>query len=143
MSITAEWRLSELLGCNDNPFDTVILSSGLHVDLTGSEEDIFAGLKRSLELEGSLDRRGITCELKDGGQDCLTCPMYVADRAEEPRAPLCRLGRDQRLMEDRCNELGAERRVAPFIEIAVAAERFMEIGEIEPEYAELLTAVGL
>lgn len=131
------------MGINDDPFDSVILSSGLHVDLTGSEEEVFAGLKRSLELESKLDRRGVTCELKDGGQDCLTCPMYVADRAEEVRAPLCRLGRDQRLMEKRCNELSAVRRDEPFTELAEAVDAFEEIGEIEPEYDELLTAVGL
>lgn len=143
MSIRAEWRLNELLGCDDDPFSKVILSSGLHVDLTGSEEEIFAGLSRSLELEARLFNRGVTCDLKDGGEDCLTCPMYAADREEEPRAPLCRLGRDQRLLETRCGELTTQRLAEPFAELAEAVDEFAEMAEAPPEYAELLTAVGL
>lgn len=143
MSIKSEWRLHELFAADDNPFDKVILSTGLHVDLSGTEDEIFAGIKRSLDLEGRLFNQGITCDLKDGGQDCLECPMYVADRAEEARAPLCRLGRDQRLLEERSVELRAERIVEPFAELAEAVDAFAELAEVPSEYAELLTAAGL
>lgn len=142
MSIRAEWRLNELMGVADDPFDSVVLSTGLTVDLTGTEEEIHEGLRRSLDLEAQLFNAGVTCELKDGGQDCLTCAMYVADRAEEPRAPLCRLGRDQRIMEIKANER-SEARYGPFQELAASVEEFAEIGEIDAEYAELLTVAGL
>lgn len=143
MSVKSEWRLNELLSVDDDPFDKVILTTGLHVDLSGSEEEIFTGIKRSLKLEGRLFNDGVTCELKDGGQDCLECPLYVADRAEEPRAPLCRLGRDQRLLEVCHGELVAKRLAEPFTELAEAADAFAEMAEVSPEYDELLTAVGL
>lgn len=143
MSIRAEWRLQELLGIDDgNPFDRLILSTGLRVDLRGSEEEIERGLGRTLELESRLHNQGITCKLKDDGQDCLTCPVYVGDRPEETGAPLCRLGRDQRVIEDIAEKGNRERR-APIIELAAIVDRCTELGHLEPEYAELLTAVGL
>lgn len=140
MSLKAEWRLSELLGVGDaeDPFETVIMSTGLRVDLTGSEEDVFLGLRRSLQLESRLFNDGVTCALKDGGQDCLTCSEYVADRAEEPRAPLCRLGRDQRLMEGRIDAIKLER-TAPYRELVEEVERFLEVAD-RPDYHELLPA---
>lgn len=140
MTIQAEWRLAELIGDPD-PFAKVILSSGLRVDVQGDEAEVFAGLKQTLHLESTLFNQGVTCDLKDGGQDCLTCPMYVADRLEEPRAPLCRLGRDQRILEDRCNEL-SRTRDDPFRELVESVEPYMEIGRLTPEYEELLVAAG-
>jgi hypothetical protein len=145
MSIKAQWHLEELLGIvDDNPFDSVVLSSGLTVDLTGSEEEIYDGMRRSLEVEAKLYDGGVTCDLKDNGQDCLTCAMYVADRAEEPRAPLCRLGRDQRLMENRHGALRTVRIEAPFLELAALGEEMSEMAPTPtPEYEALLTAVGI
>lgn len=146
MSVRAEWRLAELLGQTspeNDPFAHVVLSSGLRVDLTGTEDEIFEGLRQSVRLEAGLFNRGITCELKDGGQDCLTCPMYVADRAEEARAPLCRLGRDQRVLENRANAMSAEQRLAPVKEMARVGDFCSEMGHLKPQYVELLTAVGL
>lgn len=141
MSVRAQWRLSELLGAGDtNPFDTVILSLGLRVDLAGSEDEVFRGLKRTVELEGRLYDKGVTCELKDSGQDCLTCPMYAGDRPEEDREPLCRLGRDQRVIEE---HLAAFKVDNPFAELGAVVEQYTEMGHLEPEYGELLCAVGL
>ena len=143
MSLKAEWRLRELLGIDDgNPFDTVILSKGLRVDLAGSEEEIFRGLKRTLELESRLFNKGVTCELKDGGQDCLACSMYAGDRPEEEREPLCRLGRDQRVIEQHLQVFRDDRK-ASLMELADVADDFTEMGYLEPEYGELLCAVGL
>jgi hypothetical protein len=139
VSVKSEWRLNELLFGEDDPFDAVILSSGLSVDLTGSDEELFDGIKQTLELESRLFNRGITCHLKDAGQDCVTCGEYVADRSEEKRAPLCRLGRDQRMIEERYKAA----RAMPYLELADMADELSEIGWIEPEYVELLTAAGL
>lgn len=135
--IKADWRLAELAESAADPFDTMILSSGLTVDLTGSEEEIHRGLARSLALEEALYNRGITCQLKDGGQDCLTCPSFTT-RTDEARAPLCLLGRDQRTIE---NEAQARR--APVTELAGRVDEWTEIGHLGDEYVELLTAVGL
>lgn len=135
--IKADWRLAELAEQADDPFDTMILSSGLRVDLTGSEDDIYEGVRQSLGLEERLWRKGVTCELKDEGQDCLTCPAFT-QREDEARAPLCLLGRDQRTME---RELAA--RKEPLRELAGRVDEWTEIGHLSDEYAELLTANGL
>lgn len=135
--IKADWRLSELAEVAADPFETMILSSGLRVDLGGSEDEVFQGIVSSLDLEGALFNRGIICELKDGGQDCLTCPSFTS-RSDESRTPLCLLGRDQRTIE---NELNARR--APVRELAGRVDEWTEIGHLSDRYAELLTAVGL
>lgn len=135
--IKADWRLAELLESADDPFDTMIFSSGLRVDLTGSDEEVFEGLKRSLSIEGSLYNKGVVCALKDEGQDCLTCPSFTA-RSDETRAPLCLVGRDQRTIE---KEIEARRE--PVRELAGRVDEWSEMGHLNDEYAELLTAVGL
>lgn len=136
MSIRADWRLSELADLADDPFDTVVLSSGLAVDLTGSKRDIEQGISRSLQMEQALYSRGVTCEMKEGGQDCLTCPMFTP-RPEEQRARLCLLGRDQRMIEK-----AHIARMAPLRELAQRVEGWSEIGHLDEELSELLTAVG-
>lgn len=135
--IKADWRLSELIESADDPFDTMIFSSGLRVDLTGSEDDLYEGVKASLALEEELFDRGVTCAIKDEGQDCLTCTHFTA-KTDETRAPLCLLGRDQRTIE---KELGA--RKEPVRELAGRVDEWSEMGHLDDEYAELLTAVGL
>lgn len=135
--IKADWRLAELIESADDPFDTMIFSSGLRVDLTGSDDEVFAGLRRSLGLEAALFNKGVVCELKDEGQDCLTCPAFTA-RSDETRAPLCLLGRDQRTIE---KEMQARRE--PVRELAGRLDEWTELGHLNDEYAELLTAVGL
>lgn len=145
MSVRAEWRLAELLGLtgDDDPFASVVLTTGLTVDLSGSEDELMTGLAESLRVESRLFNRGITCELKDNGQNCLTCPAYVASREEAARAPLCRLGRDQRTLEDRANAMSAERRLAPVKDVARRASFYSELGHLPERYEELLTAAGL
>lgn len=138
MSIRADWRLAELDASTDDPFDKVILSTGLQIDLSGDEESLREGLRESLLVEGSLFDRGVTCTLKDGGQDCLTCPSYTAN-AEQTRSKLCRLGRDQRALVLRAEALKDER-LGPFMELLAWAEPYAELGYLEDEYVELLAA---
>ena len=136
MGVKAEWQVSRLLLGDQaaNPFEAVTLSSGLHVDLvTATAEELNAAMSRSLQLESRLFDRSVTCELKDGGQDCLECPVYVGDRPEEPGAPLCRLGRDQRKIETRTTDLAAERRQANAV---------MPVPEFDYE-GQLFAAAGL
>jgi hypothetical protein len=135
--IKADWQLASLVETADDPFETMIYSSGLRVDLTGSEEGIHAALRRSLDLEGHLFNLGVTCPLKDGGQDCLTCTSFTP-RDEEARSRLCVLGRDQRVIEKE-----AQARKAPLRELAGRVDEWTELGHLSDEYAELLTAVGL
>lgn len=135
--IKADWRLAELIETADDPFDTMIFSSGLWVDLTGSEDEVFEGIKQSLDLESALFDRGIVCAMKDEGQDCLTCQHFTA-RSDEARSPLCLLGRDQRTIEKEY-----QARKEPVRELAGRVDEWSEIGHLSDEYAELLTAVGL
>ena len=111
MSIKADWRLAELLDNDVDPFDHALLTPSLgKVDLSGSEDEVFEALRETLAVEATLYDRQITCDLKDNGQDCLTCPEYAGNRPEVQRAPLCRLGRDQRTIQLRAEELAEERR---------------------------------
>jgi len=135
MSIKAEWRLAELDLSSDDPFDTVILSSGLTVDLTGDEQQIHDGLRQTLDLEARLFNRGVTCDLKDGGQDCLTCHHFTAERTE-PRMPLCRLGRDQQTLLKHA-EAWSEMKFKPY---RVLGGRFQAFAEISETYGALVEA---
>lgn len=136
MSIRADWRLSELLDAGDDPFETIIMSSGLSVDLTGSEADLQDGIKRTLRVEEQLFAKGVTCSMKDEGQDCLTCTHFTA-RREDRRSRLCLIGRDQRVIEN-----AHARKMAPLRELATLADDLSETGHLAEEYAELLTAAG-
>lgn len=129
MTVRSEWNLAKLIQPSaGNPFDRVVTSSGLTVDLTGTEDELRAAFLRTLHIEEDLFNRDITCELKDNEQDCLECSMYVADRQEEPRAPLCRLGRDQRMIEIKTQERRRERFepqvtiIEGYLELAAVAE---------------------
>ncbi len=116
MGIQADWRLAELEAESDDPFDTVILTSGLSIDLTAGEDAVYDGLRQTLQIESRLFNRGVTCSLKDGGQDCLTCEEFSR---EGERAALCALGRDQRVIQQRCERLAAERN-GPFVHLGNA-----------------------
>lgn len=136
-SVRADWRLAELEDDGDDPFDTVILSAGLDVDLDGPEAGLYEAIRRTLHIESRLYNQGIECTLKEQGQDCLTCPEFTA-RPDQQRAPLCLIGRDQKVIE----RADVVRRL-PLKELAGFAEELSEIGHLPEEYAELLTARGL
>lgn len=140
MSVKARWRLAELIE-EDDPFDAVILSSGLQVDLDGSEEELFAALTETLRIESAIFNRGITCHLKDGGQDCRTCPVQQLDR-DAPLSALCRVGKDQLEINGRFTLLNAAKRLAVWDELALAADALSELGHMDDACAELLTAAG-
>jgi hypothetical protein len=140
VSVRADWRLADLLDEAD-PFENVIYSSGLQVDLDGSEEDLVAALQKALRIEGRLDAIGLSCPLKDGGQDCLTCRQSSTDR-QVPLTKLCELGKDQQTLVRRMDDTEKRRR-APLMELVGAIDGFSEIGHLDGAYDELLTAVGL
>ena len=134
----AEWKLAEAMESSD-PFTAVVYSTGLVMDLTASEEEMSRVFVEMLRREGTLFDRGITCELKDGGQDCLHCPAATLD-PEEPRSVLCRLGKDESTLEKAC-QAKREQRLAPIREIAALASECAEIGDIPDELVVLLTEV--
>jgi hypothetical protein len=109
---------------NANPIETVSFT-GIELDLTASEEEIGEVFVKLLWREGRLLRGGITCELKDGGQDCLHCPVATLDGAE-PLSRLCRLGKDQSTVEKRFLAKNNER-LGPVREIAAMASAASEI----------------
>ena len=109
MGIRAEWRLAELeADASDDPFDNVILTTGLTVDLRGGEAAVHDAIRQTLQLESRLFDRGVGCDLKDNGQDCLTCEVFTND-PHEARAPLCVLGRDQHTLLHRAEEMQTTR----------------------------------
>lgn len=136
-----EWHLAELSSGEADPFADAVYSVGLDVDLGGSEEELSAALKRLLDRESRLFNVGMTCDLKDGGQDCRTCPVATLE-ASEPRSRLCRLGKDEFAIADRLQTFATERFEARE-EVAEAADELSEVGHLDDELSELLTGVGL
>lgn len=144
MSVRTQWHLAELAESDDDPFGSVVYSTGIDIDLTASPDELAEAFKRLLLREGRMAQRGLTCELKDKGQNCLSCPAATLD-ASEDRSRLCRLGKDQATIERAClaesNERHAEfeemfnRTIAEFEELAHA----MRPADVD----ELLTSVGL
>lgn len=125
---------------NADPFGNVVYSAGVTLDLTASEEELADVFKDLLLREGTLLQKGITCKLKDGGQDCLHCPAATLD-ASEPRSVLCRLGKDQCTVEQ-AYWAKNDARLAPIRELAALASECAEIGDIPEELVMLLTEVG-
>lgn len=139
-SVKAEWHLADLAD-SDDPFGSVVYSTGLEIDLNGSEGELATAVVQLLKIEGNMASAGLTCTLKDDGQDCLSCPMATLDAAE-PRSVLCRLGKDQCTIEQLCAERTRER-TEPVQELADIADSAMEMGHLPDDLAELLTSVGL
>jgi hypothetical protein len=127
VSIRAQWHLEQFLDAKDDPFDTVVYSSGLVVDLTGTDEQLHSALAETVRLEGLLYNGGLRCDLKEEGQDCSTCPVSQMNPAER-LSRLCRLGKDQ------CNIVGRleerkQARVAPLVELGRSVEEYVELAE--------------
>lgn len=141
MSVRADWHLADLLDKGEDPFGAVIYSSGLQVDLDGSEEDLVSALQKALAMEGRLDAIGLSCPLKDAGQDCLSCREATMDTAA-PLTRLCEIGKDQQTLVRRMDENRVQRR-RPLMELVRCVDDYSEMGHLDDEYAELLTAVGL
>jgi hypothetical protein len=125
---------------DSDPFGNVVYSSGVTLDLTASEEELAHVFTDLLLREGTLLQRGVTCHLKDGGQDCLCCPAATLD-ATETRSVLCRLGKDQSTVE-KAYEAQRDARLAPIMELAALASECAEIGDMPEELAVLLTEIG-
>lgn len=142
--IRTEWHLAEL-GAEADPFAMAVYSAGLEIDLNGSEDELVGHLRTLVKREARMDATGLTCGLKDGGQDCRTCPMATLEAREE-RSRLCRLGKDEFRVAERLHELGDQRRAngrEELSEMVTSASEWSEIGHLDSDLAELLTAVGL
>lgn len=141
--VRTEWHLADLTDSEPDPFSEVVYSAGLTLDLTqASEDELLRHWKGFLRREGRLAGGGVTCDLKqERGMDCLRCPHATLDQADA-RSTLCRLGKDQSSIERRLREIGAARR-EPLEELARAVDEMTELGHLDDELAELLTAVGL
>lgn len=141
MSVRAEWHLAAVVREEPDPFGKVVYSTGLSINLDGDVEELAGEWVRLGYIEGRMAGNGISCELKNNGQDCLTCPVATLDAAE-PRSRLCRLGKDQGTLEQLCDARQAERN-GPLLEIAELAGEHAELAAMPDELAELLTSVGL
>ena len=138
--VRAVWELAAAMDKAD-PFGSVVYSTGIEIDLNAPEDELFGLIGKLLRRESSLFNRGITCDLKDGGQDCLHCPAATLD-PDDQRSVLCRLGKDQRTVEGRYYETVAARNAA-IEELVAVADEATEIGHMPEELAELLTEVRL
>jgi hypothetical protein len=134
----AEWKLAQAME-NTDPFGAVVYSTGVTLDLTASEEDLANVFVALLRREGRLLQRGITCELKDEGQDCLHCPVATLD-STYPRSVLCRLGKDESTVE-KAYEAKRANRHETVSDLAALADEMSEIGDMPDDLIELLTQV--
>jgi hypothetical protein len=136
--------LAELSSAECDPFATVVYSSGVTIDLQAPDEELVRQYFSLVKREGRMAGGGLTCQLKADGQDCRTCPSATLEE-DEKRSRLCRLGKDQRLLEglieDRMDAEAA--RLAPLRELAEMVGEMGELGEIPDDLSELLTSVGL
>lgn len=140
--VQTEWHLAELIAIEDDPFQGVAYSVGLTLDLSASEAKLAEQYVDLLYREGRMaTNSGLTCQLKDDHQDCLTCPAATLDPGVS-RSRLCRLGKDQSTVEHRLKDM-AERRRHALNEVIVMADAASELGFIPDDLSELLTSVGL
>lgn len=140
--VRTEWHLAELASSDPDPFSEVVYSAGISFDLNASEDELVRVWGRLLKREGRLYQKGTQCELKqERGMDCLRCPQATLDPTEA-RSVLCRLGKDQRTLERAIEDKTRTRR-APLEELARVVDEVTEVGHLDDELAELLTAVGL
>ena len=133
--VRTEWHLAEM-ATSEDPFMSTTYS-GVEIDLGGTEEDLTATLKGLLERECRLYSMGLACEIKDGGQDCRTCPMATLDPSVD-RASLCRIGKDQFAVAE-----GIEAYRAPITELGERVEEWVELAQLSDADAELLEALGV
>lgn len=133
----AEWHLAELTSDAD-PFASAVYSAGLDISLDSTLEELESALRTTLDREGRMWETGLTCEMKDKGQDCRTCLLATVD-LQDVRARLCRLGKDQQAIMQRWRDI-RDAQIGPMVRVA---EECAEIGHLPDDLAELLTAVGL
>lgn len=142
----AQWHLAELTAATqDDPLADTVYSVGLEVDLDGPTEQLESAISVLLAREARFWNLGMVCELKDTGQDCRTCPLATLERSQ-PRSRLCRLGKDQFAIVERCEDRSRARRAADAAlneDLGAHADEWAELGHLDGDLAELLTAVGL
>jgi hypothetical protein len=138
--VKTQWHLAAAMTTED-PFANVVYSSGITLDLTASESELAQQWINLTKREENLFHRGLTCELKDHGQDCRVCPMATLD-ASEPRAVLCRIGKDQAAVEAAYHARVRERKEA-LEEFVAEIDLATELGHMPDDLAELAAAVGL
>jgi hypothetical protein len=109
-----------------------------HQDLPAADADPFAAqpeidnprvrgeLREALEREAALFRRGVTCPLKEDGQDCRSCSCYSGDEPDKPMSRLCRTGREVLQLAAEADELGP---CGDLIELASMTEDYRELIE--------------
>lgn len=137
----AEWHLADLAEQDEDPFGMMLYTTGIDIDLTSSEDELVAAMQSLWRREQNLSVMGLTCEFKDAGQDCRTCPHATLD-PEEHRSALCRVGKDESTIDARYEELHGAR-AAQVTELAARVDEATEIGTLPPELEELLTQVAV
>lgn len=139
--IRTEWHLADLTDADVDPFATVLPEPSAEVDLTASPEELEQVLRELLYTEGNYEAMGLTCRLKDGGQDCRTCSRATSS-SDDPMAALCGLGKRQAAIAGRAQELSAHR-LRPALELAQLAAECSELGHLDADEVAALDAAGL
>jgi hypothetical protein len=138
--VRADWRLAEAVAEVD-PFEAVVYTSGVEIDLTAPEAELSAKLMELCALEAELFNRGIKCKLKADGQNCNSCVHGTLDPARR-LSGLCRVGKDQETVW-RITSASEDARMGPLREVALVADEMSEIGYLTPELADFLVGAGM
>jgi hypothetical protein len=139
--IKADWRLAELLEINNDPFEDVILSSGLTVNLDGTDEELAEAFVALRDRERKIASEGIKCELRESGYNCADCKVAQLQRTH-PMSSLCRMGKDMETVwavHDR-RETARREPIQALIELA---DECSEIGHVDDELLDWILGAGV
>jgi hypothetical protein len=134
----ANWQLAEILDQQENPLSATILSSGLSLDLDGPEEQLEAAFTELLLKEANMRKSGLSCDLKDNGQQCCTC-QHAQLKPGEAKRRLCRAGRDLETIWS-AGERKREKTSGELLDLVALAEEYSEL-EPNAEFTELLLSI--
>lgn len=105
-SVRAQWHIADP-AADEDPFQRAAPASGVSLDLTMPVEQLRQNLHELLRTEANFDYMGLTCSLKDAGQDCRTC--LASHARSKPMVALCDLGAEQERVLERLGACAADR----------------------------------
>lgn len=91
----------------DDPFEVDVEEVGKPIDLSVPTATLDVRLVELLHREESLERLGVTCEIKAlPDVVCSACPVSRAEDSDVPLGALCRVSREQEAV---CTQLAVQR----------------------------------
>lgn len=102
MSTKANWFVDQAVPLDDepDPFSAPIQEVGERIDLRDGKAALDLRLRELLRREANLFERGTCCAIKDRtDSSCHACPVSKAHDREDALGVLCRIGREQEVVQ--------------------------------------------